>query len=242
MGPEYSTHNTPLSDYLSVTESSEAIEETTVVDAVIAFANGAELPVFLRRLPGAFHGPAAGVIDRVTGASEATGIEARRESVRRDMVAIADGRLTRARKKEIATAADRVTVEIKGSQRRMRPAFLRTPDLQAAFGYVLHLIATHDYGRRLVRCKLPGCLNLFLREARRARPEIYCSSEHAKDAKDEASRKRALAYRNRLSAISQLKQRYPSKAGELVKAVAEPGLSIDELVRRATEHAARKHK
>src|SRR5262249_31916450 len=117
--------------------------------------------------------------------------------------------------------------------------FLRTPDLRAALAYVLHVIATRGYNRRLAQCKLPGCGRFFMRQPRRARPEVYCSPAHAKKAKDEASRLRAQDYRIREKVSEDLRPRFPSRARELVKAVAKPGLSFDELRRRAVAHAAR---
>jgi hypothetical protein len=241
----------------------EPIEEEVVFRATLLFVNGGPLPDFLLRLPGVplllvpLRLPAGAVIDRVTGEpakveahlrqgpvpfddEAARALDDLRSSLRADMAAIARGRLSRARRKEIRAEADRVTVELRGSQRAMRPAFLRTPDLQAALGYVLHLIATRQYGRRLAECKRRDCPKLFVREPKRARPQIYCSPEHAKEGKEEASRLRAQDYRTRQKAIEALRSRFPQRARELVRAVYKRGNSVEEVVKAA--HAAAKHK
>ena len=44
-----------------------------------------------------------------------------------------------------------------------RPAYLEIPDLQAAIGYVLHIIAARRYSRVLAQCKFDDCGNFFLR-------------------------------------------------------------------------------
>lgn len=231
-----------------------------MVSSTLAFVNGGSLPEFLWRLPGAprlLLPVKLRVLDRLTGEpakveghlrqgavpfdEEAAGELAAIQSwLRGYMSEIVRGRLSRARRDEIRAEAERVTVEIRGSQRTMRPAFLRTPDLKAALGYVLHVIATRGYGRRLARCGLPGCENFLLREPRRARPDLYCSPAHRKTAKNEASRLRAKEYRTRKKATERLRQRFPARARDLVRAVARRGLSVDEVVQRAVAHAMRK--
>lgn len=249
MHQAYSALNTGKFIYLRVTKqtheeaATEAIEEDLVVRSVIDFINGAPLPQFLRGLPGAAESPPAGMMrSRLSGQPVLTGIDARRETLRADAAALARGKLSRPRRKEIAEQADRVTVEIRGSQRRMRPAFLRFDDAQAVLGYVFHLIVTREYGQRLARCKLSSCPRFFLREARQARPESYCSAECAAEGKRAASKLRSQDSRNRRAAMVQLRKQYGYRAPELVRAVAEPRLSVDELVRRASLHAVRKHK
>lgn len=225
--------------YLSVT--TEALDESAVVNAVLAFANGAELPDFLRGLPGDFE-PMSGVraVDRLTGETVAQGVPARREQLRADLEAIASGKLTRVRLQDLEVQADRITKETKGLRRR--PVFIRTPDLQAALGYVTFLIAKRAYGKRLARCRLTACRGFFLREPRRARPESYCSPDCATEGKQAASRQRSQKARNKKAAVDQLRKEFPSSAERLVEAVAEDAFTVDEFVKRARAYGARKHR
>lgn len=215
------------------------MDESTVVDAVIAFANGAELPDFLRGVPGDFEPiPGVAVVDRLTGAPVAQGVPARRDQTRSDLAAIASGKLPPRRLKELEAQSDRVTKETRGLRRR--PVFLRTPDLQSALGYVVHLIAKRTYGKRLTRCE--RCQGFFLRERRRGSPDIYCSPNCKAEAEKAAARLRSQKARNERAAIKVLSATH-ARARELVKAVSEPGLSVDELVRRARAHRPKaKHK
>jgi hypothetical protein len=237
------------------------IEESVAVFALVEFANGGELPEFMWRLAGAprllvpLPAPPGAVRNRLTGepvAAKGRGsigfdetaeraLDAVRDDLRSDLGAIVAGRLTRARKKAIAAEADRVTVETSGAQRKLRPAFLRTPDWKAAVGYLLYLIATRHYGRRLARCKLDGCTRFFFREPRQARPECYCSTAHATKGKAVASKERSKNRRAVLEAIKVLKTRYPARAEQYVKSARGRGESVtaDELVRRV-EAAAKK--
>jgi hypothetical protein len=160
--------------------------EAEVVAATIGqLANRGQLPEFMQLLPGVprLRVPLRGMIgvDTRTGepvaprpieqeigaiAADEAGaafLRAIQQSVRSDLAAISEGRLSRKRKEQIAHEASRVTVKTSGDQRGKRPAYLEIPDLQAAIGYVLHIIAARRYSRVLAQCKFDDCGNFFLR-------------------------------------------------------------------------------
>lgn len=218
----------------------EPMDESEVVAGVVTFANGAELPDFLRRLPGDFESmPGVTVVNRLTGEPVAQGVAARREQLRADLAAIAAGKLTRARLNELETQSLLVVAETRGLRRR--PVFLRPPDLQAALGYVAYLIAKRTYGKRLTRCERPECQQFFLRVPRRGSPDAYCSTACRDEAEKVAARLRSQKARNEKAAIKALSATH-ARAKELVKAVSEPGLSVEELVQHARARSAAKHK
>jgi len=157
------------------------------------------------------------------------------------LTAIAGGRLGRAQRRTIADEAHRVSRTIPGDQRALRPCRLDVPDIRAALGFVLHTLLVRQTGRRLFRCQLGSCGKFFLKETRRGHPDRYCSPLHANKANKLSAGKRAKDYRSRQEAIKKLSKRFPASSTSLVKAIKEPGLSVDELIQRATQ-AARKHK
>jgi hypothetical protein len=167
-----------------------------------------------------------------------------------DLAAITSGKLTRERKKQIKEQAHRVQVRItmRGDERPAgKPRDLTVPDLEAALGYALQLMITRQYGHRLGRCK--QCSRFFLRQTiGRGQPERYCSPDCYKAANSSANASRAKDYRARTEATARLAKRWPTSAAQLVRAIKEPGLTADELVARATQHATaspktgRKHK
>lgn len=230
-----------------------------VISGTVEFANGGPLPKFLEQLPGApshlvpLHAPFGSLINKDTGLPvvppereviadhREAALDALRKSLRSDLEAIATGTLTRKRRKEIAAQAALVTMKIPGDQRRLRPAYLEIPDLKAAIGYVLHIMGSprSAFGEQLAQCKLKDCPNFFLRELRQARPECYCCAAHRKLGKKTATADRGRNWRARENAIKQLQKRYPASARKMIEAIAEPGLTSEELMKRAEAKAGR---
>jgi predicted RNA-binding Zn ribbon-like protein len=221
-------------------------EEKLLEDAVDVFANRAQWPQAFLRIRGIPSMAQSAALEERTVMLMVKGHEeweALRAEFRANLGAIVAGKVTRPLRKEITEQANRVTIRLKGGQRTMRPRDLEVPDLQAALGYVLHLMLTRQYGHRLGTCKLAGCGNFFFHQPRRGQPERYCSQECYKTANEQAAAARARDYRARKESIALLGKRWPASAASLVQAVKKPGLTVDELVARAVEHhAARKHK
>jgi hypothetical protein len=150
------------------------------------------------------------------------------------LAAIASNRLSRDQKRKIAEEAHRVRRIIPGDQRSMRPCELEVPDLRASLSFVLHTLVTRQYGQRLARCQLRECQKFYLRKPHRGHPDRYCCPRHAKRANQLAGARRAKDYRARQEAITLLKKAgYPNSAMRLIKAVKQPGLSANKLVRLA---------
>jgi hypothetical protein len=244
--------------------------ETEVIASMIRdMANLGRVPVFLRGLPDVprllpLYLPVGSARDRRTGAvvtpqgDDSVAFESseaaerwrtRCRALRADLATlVAKGRLPRTRLKTLAVEAHQVKLITRGDQRGLRPADIDFTGLTTSglVAYLLRILATAKYGRRLAQCEFEGCENFFLREPRQSRPECYCGPDHRKQAKRGATAARGRDFRARLKAIEQLKARYPVNAEKMVMAVVkrgERGVSTEQLVKRAEAHAAaRKHK
>lgn len=183
----------------------QIVSTVELIELVLAFANHGTLAGVLLRAPG-LHLPRAlfeaGMKSlTVAGATDGQGKKAdgqfgqMQEQLRKDLLAIAQHKLTPTRLTEIRTDASRMLLVPRYSG--AEPGIVRyyhLGELAAIVAHALLLLCNERAVGGVAQCRLPGCTSFYLRRGRPKRSP-YCTDGHASQARRKSGAERQERYR-----------------------------------------------